>query len=570
MGGDVEKEGDEDGAGEEKANSSDEDVDEDDGTEESGSNDDEDSEESSGGSESRQSQPRKLNALMAAGKKVLRKGVNAAKKGATMAQRAAGKRPPDHKTEVWAIAACLRRCNCAFGVPSNNPSFVPVDEHRVLVNRDLLEIALRFGPPSGEQLALEERPWMPALPPPSVGVLDRVLSFLDARNVAHCARVCTAWHAECYAVTADDGMPVHTGYAAVHMTGGTPLCRLSCFDTRVDSLCSFRPPRGGAGYLLTAGQKKIAVWMRENDGSGSSEGRARDGGDSEAGSSRALSAWRMVHTAMRDTASLSRILAGNDGSMYCCSSNGSIKVYALAFDPRQICFRGQMWEHGAAVNDAALSAPAAGACRAHGIVGHVCFLYTASDDRTARVWDLVSLGCAAVLSPRPSRCGTLQSVTLSRFHLYMGSSGGQIFVYPLEPACARHDRHACRLRGAPLPFCLQETLRHGRDAVTAMACDSGGGSPGDQQRSSQTLVTALQDGSILAWRVPPGRGFGHHLLQQLRGPGPAVTELSATRRHFWAGSDGHEVRLWDTGTLEPQRVLRTGQRVKSFLVQPPP
>ena len=41
-----------------------------------------------------------------------------------------------------------------------------------------------------------------------------------------------------------------------------------------------------------------------------------------------------------------------------------------------------------AINAVAAATPSVDRCRAHKILGHVCYLYSAAEDRTLRVWDL--------------------------------------------------------------------------------------------------------------------------------------------------------------------------------------
>lgn len=46
-----------------------------------------------------------------------------------------------------------------------------------------------------------------------------------------------------------------------------------------------------------------------------------------------------------------------------------------------------MWEHTKTISDLMASIPSTGACVNHGIEGHICYLYTSSEDRSAKMWN---------------------------------------------------------------------------------------------------------------------------------------------------------------------------------------
>lgn len=47
-----------------------------------------------------------------------------------------------------------------------------------------------------------------------------------------------------------------------------------------------------------------------------------------------------------------------------------------------------MWEHAKRVTSVIFSDRSVGNCELHGVEGHVCRMYTASEDRTIRIWDM--------------------------------------------------------------------------------------------------------------------------------------------------------------------------------------
>jgi hypothetical protein len=135
--------------------------------------------------------------------KLMQLAVNKAAELAGRAGRAIavakGTRPRHHISEKWGTDGCLKRCNCDAGVPDEHPGlFAPVlPSHLVAHPRVAEQIATRDGPPDGAAYALENRAWESVLPPP-VQTVGAVLKFLDARQCALCARVCTAWWSEAH------------------------------------------------------------------------------------------------------------------------------------------------------------------------------------------------------------------------------------------------------------------------------------------------------------------------------------------------------------------------------------
>jgi hypothetical protein len=47
-----------------------------------------------------------------------------------------------------------------------------------------------------------------------------------------------------------------------------------------------------------------------------------------------------------------------------------------------------MWEHAKRVTSVIFSDPSVGNCELHGIENHICRMYTASEDRLIRIWDM--------------------------------------------------------------------------------------------------------------------------------------------------------------------------------------
>lgn len=75
----------------------------------------------------------------------------------------------------------------------------------------------------------------------------------------------------------------------------------------------------------------------------------------------------------------------------------------------------------------------------------------------------------------------LQSVAISDFHLYVGSSNGRIVVFSLGRVCQRPEKHRCHLYDEPQWFCEQVGLE----------CS------GDPHTTFEILVRIVEDGDFM-------------------------------------------------------------------------
>ncbi|RYH29960.1 hypothetical protein EON65_06760 [archaeon] len=80
-------------------------------------------------------------------------------------------------------------------------------------------------------------------------------------------------------------------------------------------------------------------------------------------------------------------------NLYCCSTNGSIRAYGLTHTGRNLALVNTMWEHSKSVQDYICSIPSDGPCASHGITDHVCYFFSCSEDRSAKVWSTSKQQC---------------------------------------------------------------------------------------------------------------------------------------------------------------------------------
>ena len=99
-----------------------------------------------------------------------------------------------------------------------------------------------------------------------------------------------------------------------------------------------------------------------------------------------------------------------------------------------------MWEHNARIN--------------HLCTGGVAdppdptpLLFSASDDRSVRAWDMMTHACVTVLRPPNKHCGTMRALCTTEEHLYIGASDGVIYVYCINgESRLSHMKHRRRMQ----------------------------------------------------------------------------------------------------------------------------
>jgi hypothetical protein len=57
-----------------------------------------------------------------------------------------------------------------------------------------------------------------------------------------------------------------------------------------------------------------------------------------------------------------------------------------------------LWEHTRKITDIMASLPSRGPCLLHGINSHVCFMYTASEDRSIKMWGTQRMRCERTIT----------------------------------------------------------------------------------------------------------------------------------------------------------------------------
>ncbi len=410
------------------------------------------------------------------------------------------------------------RCNCVRGVPNEEPKeWVPVPDTRYV------------GPVEVRAEYRREPKWKHRMTP-SDEVMVLVASFLDARSLAFACMASRSFRDLC------EEQPHY--FDLKHME---PFANFEAHDGKIESIFVYRH------RIYTAGTKMVRVWGQALDFNGLQTYEEETG----------LEKYSLLHTPVRDTAIISRIIKANQ-SMYSAASNGAVREWVLAHNIQNIKFSGAMWEHSGWVNAVCPSTPTPGTCHMHGIVNHTCLLYTSSDDRQVLVWDSVTRKRLGKIEPPNKQCGTMRSMALSDRHLFIGSSNGIIYIYPFEKTCERPDRHECSLETGPRRFCLQKQMRHGESPITCLKV-------GGKFRVSEKLFSGSQDGTIAIFQLE-SEGYDFECVGVFDQHKAAITAIDMSWSHLYTGSDDGCVRVWCLTTYSVQRVLHCGMRVKCLFI----
>ena len=428
-----------------------------------------------------------------------------------------GRKAEKLNTPSFVTAIGYVRCNCFMGVPHDEPrEYVPVPEIRFAGD---VEIKAQY---------VKERHFERRLPP-SAEVLRLFETFCDARTLARAAVVCKGW------LTASNEQPHYLDLKYMEA-----VANFEAHDGKIEDLFCFRK------RIYTAGTKVVKVWGLEFDFN-----------DVQQFDEKGMEMYSLLHTPVRDTAIIGKIVRANQ-SLYSAASNGAIREWTLAHNIKNIKFSGAMWEHSAWVNHIMHSLPTPGTCSMHGVLNHICLLYTSSDDRSVLVWDSITRKRVAKIDPPNKNCGTMRNMSLSDRHMFIGSSNGIIYVYPYERTCERQDRHECHLEAGPKRFCLQTQLRHGTKAITSLLVSG-------PDHSLQKLFSGSQDGTIAVFQLY-SEGYDFETIHVFDVHKSAITGICCSWSHIYSASDDGTVRVWNIRTFDLQRTLNCGMRIKCIYV----
>mmetsp|Transcript_3604 Transcript_3604/g.5616 ORF Transcript_3604/g.5616 Transcript_3604/m.5616 type:complete len:595 (-) Transcript_3604:1566-3350(-) len=412
------------------------------------------------------------------------------------------------------------RCNCNVGVPSESKRFVPIPKYVYVGpiqiqtfaeinypsdrNRHAAALAEKF-PESGAARREADRLTNIA------SNIPHILSFLPLSQCSMAPQVSTYWNW---------GANLYTEFIDMR----------NCVPWQV-----FRPHFGQTDSVLvlgkfvySGGDKRVLV------------------SDYEKG--------EVVSMITRDSGSITYLFE-KEAELFVCSSNGSIRTYQLTHTGKNIKMATTMWEHSRGVTHLITSLPSNGICRMHGIENHVCTLYTSSDDRTVKMWNIQKYVAVRSIQSKAIREATFTRVAQSDRHLFVGTSNATVAVFCKTPHCEREDVHTCNIKGNDQSYCLQIslklppiTVKSGAPAsVTGLICV-------DIDFPFSHLWAADSSGQLTIWHVPEtGLSFiPAHTVKAHEGP---INNLLHTHTHAITISDDGYVVFFNMVSFDRIRSL---------------
>ena len=361
-------------------------------------------------------------------------------------------------------------------------------------------------------------------------LMARVVSYLNPRSVARASMLSRGFH------DAGSRVPLYVELVAV----GSELRIDEAFPQRVDSVTSF----GGA--VLAAGDKRVEAFSVD-------------------------SGVRLGDVGIRDTITITHLFVAA-GRLWSASANGALREWTMPHDVTQIEFRAQLWEHTARINDVV---DADRCVEFGGSVSSDPRLVSVSDDRTARVWNVMSRRCEAVLRPYSHRCATLRAVCVSDAHLFIGSSDGIVYVYAADSKTRKISNKTKSLIGVDAIFPLEHEIDLLDDdnvddtgaVVVAIQVASRFGKFHDQ------LVVATWD-AVRIFAIPK-KTLDFQPLHVFKDHTDRITALLISQTHIISAADDATLRFYgryhgDDYPHALERVVHLPGRIKCLHIEPAP
>eukprot|EP01031_Cornospumella_fuschlensis_P029899 gene29899-36104_t len=240
----------------------------------------------------------------------------------------------------------------------------------------------------------------------------------------------------------------------------------------------------------------------------------------------------------RDSGGFQRMLEYEE-NLYCCSTNGSIRAYGLTHTGRNLALVNTMWEHSKSVQDYICAIPSDGPCPSHGITDHVCYFFSCSEDRSAKVWSTSKQQCIRTISSDALRAATFTRLAVSNRHIFVGTTAASIAVFSAHAICERDDVHLCNVANHDPTYCLQITLKLPKNLlvsgnlpwITGLLCPKIG-------PEFPNLWAADASGQLTIWYVPR-EGLEFTPAYTVKAHYSAINDLQKTWRHVISiGDDG--------------------------------
>jgi len=404
------------------------------------------------------------------------------------------------------------RCNCDTGVPEGNPAFIPVpfkikvDEILIQTYHEVMEDKSKKGQQKVLSEAEEEMLFKMKTKEYNKKLASIVSPIMDYLPLGLCGRV-----------------------AILNKAWNTGSCnnRLYVDVRNMVPWQAFRPHAGQVDSVHFVGTKCFT------------------GGDHRINWSD-IETGQLVGTVSRDSGDLP-FLTSFVGELFCCSTNGAVRTFTLSHQVKGMKLSKTLWNHFRSIKRMDFEIPSDGFCQVHGIMNHICILYTTSEDRTIKLWDTSTFDCLATIQSPTLRTSTFHSFALSDRHIFAGTSTAAVAIFTKHNICERDDVHPCSNPRSNKMHCLQLNLilpKHltvsgTLPIVSALACAG-------PNYFKNLLWAADNVGYLTVWDVPYS-GLDFKPIKSWKVHNGGITQVTSTWRHLISiGNDGclvlHDLR----------------------------
>jgi len=263
---------------------------------------------------------------------------------------------------------------------------------------------------------------------------------------------------------------------------------------------------------------------------------------------------QIIGTVSRDSGDIP-FLSSFIGELFCCSTNGAVRTFTLSHHLKGMKLCKTLWNHFRAIKRMDFEIPSEGFCQVHGIMNHICVLYTTSEDRTIKLWDTSTFDCLATIQSPTLRTATFHSFAQSERHIFAGTSAAAVAVFTKHDICEREDVHSCSNPRAKKMHCLQLNLilpKHLTVAgtaptVTALLCSG-------PNYMKTHLWAGDNVGYLTVWEIPYN-GLDFKPIKSWKVHNSGLNQMVNTWRHVVSiGNDGNLI-LHDLRNLLKVRTI---------------
>eukprot|EP00596_Hydrurales_sp_CCMP1899_P005277 CAMPEP_0119045680 /NCGR_PEP_ID=MMETSP1177-20130426/41893_1 /TAXON_ID=2985 /ORGANISM="Ochromonas sp, Strain CCMP1899" /LENGTH=688 /DNA_ID=CAMNT_0007017891 /DNA_START=173 /DNA_END=2239 /DNA_ORIENTATION=- len=257
----------------------------------------------------------------------------------------------------------------------------------------------------------------------------------------------------------------------------------------------------------------------------------------------------LLSTVTRDSGEVISLMI-SDSNLYTCSTSGTCRAFIITHSGKNMSAARAYVGHSKGVCDVLLSSKDREHCEVHGIRKHHCFLFSASSDRTIRVWDMFAGNLSCIIDSPAIREASFTCLAQSKRHLFAGTTASTVMVFSKKDVCEREDMHMCKMPKSVKRYCTQATLKLPKHTtscgniciVNHLICSTDGISEGSKEREPSLLWAADNAGYLTVWYLPGSEGIEFTPVQSFKVHIGSINGMVKTNLHMITiGDDGYVV-----------------------------